>query len=75
MSKHEKKLVAPIIITTVVVLYLLFFILLLFLTGMPWYVTLIIAVIPGALSGVAIAMLIERIEEIRSGEEDDLSQY
>ena len=75
MSEHEKKLIAPIIITTVVVLYLLFFILLVLLTGMPWYITLILAAIPGGLSGVAVAMLLERINEIRSGEEDDLSQY
>lgn len=75
MSKHEKKLVAPIIITAIVVLYLLFFILLVFLSDIPWYVTLILAVILGTLLGVAVVMLVERIKEIRSGEEDDLSQY
>ena len=75
MSEHEKKLIAPIIITIIIVLYLLFFILLVCLVGMPWYVTIFLAAIPGALSGVAIAMLAERIKEIRSGEEDDLSQY
>lgn len=75
MSKQEKKLIAPIIITTVIVLYLLFFILMICLVGIPWHITLILIAILMALLGVAVAMLVERIKEIRSGEEDDLSQY
>ncbi len=35
----------------------------------------LIATVPIALASVTIYVLLERIEEIRSGEEDDLSQY
>lgn len=31
--------------------------------------------VPLALMGVAVYVLVERIQEIRSGEEDDLSKY
>ena len=38
-------------------------------------VEVLLAVITAALTGTLIYVLIQRIKEIRSGEEDDLSKY
>ena len=45
------------------------------LPGLPLPVKLIGALIPLALVGVSVYVLVERIKEIRSGEEDDLDNY
>ena len=73
--KSGNKMVAPVIITAILVLYYIgFFVLCVFLP-MPVAVKMLLGVVPVLLAGVAIYVLIERIQEIRSGEEDDLSQY
>lgn len=75
-KKHGKKLIAPCIIVALIVLYyVMIAIIFLAVPEIPIVVKLLMIIIPLALAGVAIAMLIERIKEIRSGEEDDLSQY
>jgi hypothetical protein len=38
-------------------------------------VKILMIIIPLALAGVAFAVTVERVNEIRSGEEDDLSKY
>jgi hypothetical protein len=67
-------MVAPIVIAVLVVLYyfLYFGILISFLDGMWKY---LLGVIPLALSLVMIFVCKQRINEIKGGEEDDLSQY
>lgn len=45
------------------------------ITDLPAVVKLILAGILAALTGVLVFVLIERIREIRSGEEDDLGKY
>lgn len=71
-----KKLVAPIIITIIVVLYyVVFACLCFFIEGIPLILKILFGVIPLILAAVCIYVLIERIEEIRSGEEDDLGKY
>ncbi len=73
---HGKKMIAPIIITVIMVLYYLGIgAFLLMGPGIGTGVTAIIAIVSVLLSGVMIGVLISRIKEIRSGEEDDLSQY
>lgn len=74
-SKKTKKLIAPIVITCISVLLLLSYIVSILLVDMPVGVSLLLLLIPLALAGVCIFVLVERIKEIRSGEEDDLSQY
>lgn len=75
MKNSNKKLIAPIVITVLLVIYLAMF----FVTGIyvsvPLIGKIIGSLIPLALIGVSIYVLIERIKEIRSGEEDDLSKY
>ena len=75
-QKHWKKLAAPIIIAVIIAAYFLIVsTLCLFLPQLPFIVKLLMAALPALLAGVVLYVLIERIEEIRSGEEDDLSQY
>ncbi|MCI9625298.1 MAG: hypothetical protein HFI90_00795 [Clostridia bacterium] len=74
-SKKNKQLIAPITITCISVLFLLSYIVAILLVDLPLGFSLLLLLIPLALAGVCIFVLIERIKEIRSGEEDDLSQY
>lgn len=76
MQKHTKKMIAPIIITICFVLYYVgIAALFIVVDDMPEIIRLILVLITLLLSGVMIAVLISRIKEIRSGEEDDLSKY
>lgn len=70
-----KKLIAPIVITALLVLYFIAFVVLAFLFRIPLWAKFLGGLIPLALIGVSVFVLVERIKEVRSGEEDDLSQY
>ena len=70
-----RKIIAPLIITCILMVYFTFFILGIVSIPGPLRVKTIGIIIPLALMGVSIFVLIERIKEIRSGEEDDLSKY
>ena len=73
--KHIKKMIAPIIIAVILCIYYIGFAIVCMAIPMAFIVKLILALIPLALAGVGIYVCIERIKEIRSGEEDDLSKY
>lgn len=76
MDEHTKKIIAPVIITTIFVLYYIGFAAVsLLIYGIPAFIKLLFGIIPLALAGVMIYVLLTRINEIRSGEEDDLSKY
>lgn len=72
---HRKKMIAPIVVATLLGLYYVGFAVLCFCVQMPLVLKLIMGIIPLVLAGVIIYVLVERIQEIRSGEEDDLSKY
>ena len=72
---HRRKMVAPIIIAVILGLYYVGFAVLCFWIPMALILKLIMGIIPLVLAGVIIYVLVERIQEIRSGEEDDLSKY
>lgn len=74
MEQHKKKMVAPVVATVVIVLYyLLYFGLVVgFLPGV-W--KLVVGILPLAAAGGMIAVCIQRINEIKGGEEDDISNY
>ncbi len=75
MNDHKKKMIAPIVITVVFLLYLVFYGRFL-LTAVEFSPVMLLAAIPLAALGIGmIQVLKERINEIRSGEEDDLSNY
>ncbi len=74
MGKHGRKMIAPIVITVVMLLYyVMYFTLLLDALVGVWL--WLFGLVPLALAGVTIAVCVDRIREIRKGEEDDLSQY
>ena len=76
MKMHTKKMLAPIIISAIIVIYyVVFAIVLTNVVSIPLLAKILGAVIPLLIAGACIYILIERIKEIRSGEEDDLSQY
>ena len=71
---NSKKLVAPIVVTILMIAYyIIYFGFLITLVSGIWKYAL--GIIPLALSAVMIKVCIERINEIKKGEENDLSQY
>ncbi len=74
MNRHRKKMVAPIVISVIVVLYYAayFGFLITLLDGIWKYV---LSIVPLLLSAVMVKVCIERIKEIKKGEEDDISKY
>ena len=74
MNAHKKKIIAPIIVTAILILYYItyFGFLISLLNGIWKY---ILGIIPLVLSGIMIYVCIERIIEIKKGEEDDISKY
>lgn len=73
---HRGKLVAPVIIGALLIVWFCFWLALcFFIPELSLPVKLAGALIPLALVGVTVFVVIQRIKEIRSGEEDDLSQY
>lgn len=75
VDAHMKKLVAPIVITSILILYLLGYIIICFLIPLPPILKIIGTLIPLAFIGVSISVLVERIKEVKGGEDDDLSKY
>ena len=74
MKDKKKKLIAPILVTVLMVIYYVvyFGFLMSLLSGFVKYA---LGILPLAFSAVMIKVCIERIQEIKKGEEDDLSQY
>ena len=67
-------MVAPIVVAILMILYfVVYFGFLISLLNGIWKIAL--GVIPLVLSAVMIKVCIERIREIKKGEEDDISQY
>lgn len=72
----KRKMAAPIVITALIILYYIgFACACIFISGIPLFVKILGGIIPFFIAGISIYVLIERIKEIRSGEEDDLSKY
>ena len=74
MNAHKKKIIALIIITFILILYYItyFGFVISLLNGIWKYV---LGIIPLVFSGIMIYVCIERINEIKKGEEDDISKY
>ena len=74
MKNRSKEMLAPIIVTALTVLYYVaYFGLLLSFIGGIW--VWVFGIFPIVLSVLIIVVCIERIKEIKKGEEDDLSKY
>ena len=73
---RKGKLVAPIVVTVILCACFGGCAGLIWVTpGLPLWGRLAGVAIPLALAGVSVYVLIERMKEIRSGEEDDLDNY
>ena len=68
--------IAPIIVAVLVVLYFIFYgYMATVIDGMPFVARIVFMAIPVVMIIVMIYTLIERIKEIRKGENDDLGKY
>ena len=74
MNSHRKKMLPPIVVSVIIILYYVvyFGILITLLEGIWKYV---LGIIPLIFSAVMLKVCIERIKEIKDGEEDDISEY
>ena len=70
----KNKFVAPIIVTVIVVAYFVFYFGFL-ATQLGGILKYVFVVIPLILSAVMVKVCVERINEIKKGEEDDISKY
>ncbi len=74
LKPQKNKIIAPIIVTVIIILYyIVYFGFLITLFDSIWKYFL--GIFPLALSIVMVKVCIERISEIKKGEEDDLSKY
>jgi len=74
MDYDKKKMTAPIVITIIMILYyVIYFGFLITLLDGIWKYAL--GIIPIIFSIVMVKVCIERINEIKKGEEDDISKY
>lgn len=74
LNSHRKKMLPPIVISVIIIFYYVvyFGILITLLDGIWKYV---LGIIPIIFSAVMLKVCIERIKEIKEGEEDDISEY
>ena len=75
MDKHGKKMIAPIVISVIVILYFAVYFGFLMTLLKSRALKLLLAVVPVLIAVTMICICIQRIREIRGGEEDDLGQY
>lgn len=69
-------MVAPVVIVALIsIYYIAIGVIFAYMNGVPMLAKIIALVVPALLSGVAITVLIQRIKEIKKGEDDDLSKY
>lgn len=75
VMKHGQKMIAPVVVTVIFVAYL-FGLIAIWATGdLPLPDLISLSIIPFGLSCVMVHVCIQRIREIKGGEEDDLSKY
>lgn len=69
-------MIAPVVIIALIsIYYIAIGVIFAYMNGVPMLAKIIALVVPALLSGVAITVLIQRIKEIKKGEDDDLSKY
>ena len=74
MNKHFKKMIAPIVVSVIFVLYFAIYFGLI-ISAIDGIFKYLLAIVPLAMACVILAVCIERIKEIKKGEEDDISKY
>ena len=75
-KEHRKKMVAPIVVTVIILLYYAAMGCAIFLLpDMAAWLRLALIAVPLIPSCLILHVMLQRIREIKSGEEDDLNQY
>ena len=74
MNEHRKKMIAPIIITILIVSYYAFYFTIIIALPIGIW-KLFLGIIPVVLAVIMIYVCVQRIKEIKEGEEDDLGKY
>lgn len=74
MNNGKNKMAAPIVITMIIVFYLFLYFgfIISLISG---FLKILLGIIPLGLIAVMIYVCVQKINEIKGGEEDDLSQY
>ena len=75
MDKHGKKMIAPVVITVLAIIYFIAYFGFLLSFIQSGLIKLLLGIIPALLVTGMVVVCIQRIREIKEGEEDDLSQY
>ena len=75
VNNHAKKIIAPIVVTIGITLYYTIGVIVLVHVALLNIIKVTSIIVSVIITVVFVFILIERIKEIRSGEEDDLSQY
>ena len=75
MLKYYKKIIAPIIITILVVLYYFFLFATIIDEVDSMFLKILLAILPITLGVAMVYVCVQRIKEIKGGEEDDLDNY
>ena len=74
MNPHRKKMIVPIVVSAIMILYyVVYFGFLISLLNTVWKYAF--GMIPLVFSAIMVKVCIERINEIKKGEEDDISKY
>ena len=72
--KHFNKMIAPIVIGSIFCIFLAIYLGVILAIGIN-IVTVLMGIVILAVIGMVIAVVIQRINEISGGEEDDISKY
>ena len=75
MKEHKEKMVAPVVVTVLMILYYGFYFGLLVYLMDQMILKIVFGIIPLVFAALIIGVCVQRIHEIRGGEEDDLDQY
>ena len=74
MKEHKTKMIAPIVVSVVMVLYYVFYFGF-FMSLLEGVLRYALGILPFAFSLITVKVCIDRIKEIKKGEEDDISKY
>ncbi|MBR1814356.1 MAG: hypothetical protein IJ773_11095 [Lachnospiraceae bacterium] len=75
LSEKGKKMIAPIVITAFFILYLIVYVVLVIRVAVFEPLLIMLAIPLVLLGGGLVYVLLERLNEIKKGEDDDLSNY
>jgi len=75
MTPHARKMIAPIVVVICLVSYYVIMGFVYVMLPLPMVIKIIALIVSLIVSGVLVWVMVERIREIKGGEEDDLGKY